>query len=175
MKVLNSYEKRKEGQNDGTVYGNRDELCRLQFQSGKGGIKGRRRHLLFGKLTDEFHGRGRDGFSGGHHPGSGSGGVWGLKERSAGRGSESWRFWRCRSRWECGRAVKGPGDSGIEAETDLVTGIFSGSHVFFHGTYDVELAGSGVDGRQPYCHGSAADDPGSHRDGDQPEVFYQWF
>ena len=51
MKVLNSYEKRKEGQNDGTVYCNRDELCRLQFQSGKGGIKGRRRHLLFGKLA----------------------------------------------------------------------------------------------------------------------------
>ena len=41
MKILNSYEKRKEGQNDGTVYCNRDELCRLQFQSGKGGIKGR--------------------------------------------------------------------------------------------------------------------------------------
>ena len=94
MKVLNSYEKRKEGQNDGTVYCNRDELCRLQFQSGKGGIEGRRSHFLFGKLTDEFHGRGRDGFSGGHHPGSGSSGVWGLKERSAGRGSEGWRFWR---------------------------------------------------------------------------------
>ena len=72
-------------------------------------------------------------------------------------------------------AVKGPGDSGIEAETDLVTGIFSSSHVFFHGTHDVELAGSGVDGRKPYRYGAAADDPGSHRDGDQPEVFYQWF
>ena len=175
MKVLNSYEKRKEGQNDGTVYCNRDELCRLQFQSGKGGIEGRRRHLLFGKLTDEFHGRGRDGFSGGHHPGSRSSGVWGLKERSAGRGSESRQCRRCRSCWECGGAVKGPGDSSIEAETDLVTGIFSSSHVFFYGTHDVELAGSGVDGRKPYCHGSAADDPGSHRDGDQPEVFYQWF
>ena len=48
----------------------------------------------------------------------------------------------------------------LKQQTDLVTGIFSGSHVFFHGTYDVGLAGSGVVGRQPCGHGSAAADSG---------------
>ena len=104
MKVLlNSYEKRKEGQNDGTVYCNRDEPRRLQFQSGKGGIKGRRRHLLFGKLTDESMG------VEGTVPRRPSSRQW--KRRGMGPLKKGVRarqrklaVLRGRSRWECGKS-----------------------------------------------------------------------
>ena len=48
-----------------------------------------------------------------------------------------------RGRWGR-RSVKGPGDAGVKAPTVRFFGIFAGSHVFFHGTYDVELARSGL-------------------------------
>ena len=50
----------------------------------------------------------------------------------------------------------------------------SGSHVFFHGTYDVELAASGFLQRKS-CGDGTLTTP-SYRDhyGDQPEILYQW-
>jgi len=52
--------------------------------------------------------------------------------------------------------------------------VSSGSHVFFHGTYDVELAASGFLQRKS-CGDGTLTAP-SYRDhyGDQPEILYQW-
>ena len=53
----------------GTIYSNRNELCGVQQQSGKGSIEGIGSYQLFGQSSDEFHGSRRNRIPVGDHCG----------------------------------------------------------------------------------------------------------
>ena len=60
-------------------------------------------------------------------------------------------------------------------ETGSIGHFFADPHVFFHGTYDVELENSGVVWRKSCGNGIAAVTLSRNHHGHQPEIFYQRF
>ena len=150
----------------GTIYSNRNELCGMQQQSGKGSIEGIGSYQLFGQSSDEFHGSRRNRIPVGDHCG-----CWGSRIRCFGKRS------RCRSQkrrsngWGC---PERQGDTDYEASSDRITVFSDSTDVHFHGSYDVELAIAGISGWQSCSNGT---DPAviyRNYHGDQPEVLHQW-
>ncbi len=67
-------------------------------------------------------------------------------------------------------ALKRPRDTEIAQTFDRVCHFSCGTDVFFHGTYDVGLAGTGCHERQSCGDGNVAVPFNRHHYGDQPEV-----
>ena len=89
----------------------------------------------------------------------------------------------CKGRGAGTSSGSGNGGSGSGAEADLLedteTPVLKKrliwSIIFFHGAYDVGMAGAGSYGGQPRGHGTFAVALDSSSHGDQPEVFHQRF
>ena len=107
-----------------TVYSYGHELRRLQRPGGEGGGPGAGGEKLRGEPAYQFHGRGRHGGAGGDYCG--------------GQGRRLRRFSENRRKPDCsedgGRGCPGgSGDTGSQAASADIPGLFTGAHVCFHG------------------------------------------
>ncbi len=90
----------------------------------------------------------------GYNCGCGSCGLWGFLERRPGTREGVVEEQQAPN----GEEMLKDRETPVLKETaDLVPWLSRRSHVFFHGTYDVELAGSGVSGGKPCGYGAFAD------------------
>ena len=72
-------------------------------------------------------------------------------------------------------ALKRPRDTETAQASDRIGHLSCRADVFFHGTYDVGLAGTGCHERQSCGNGNVADAFNHHHHGDQPEVLCERF
>ena len=127
---------------------------------GKSRLQSAGRNFLFRQPADQLHGCGGHGNRSGNRKRSCRSRIRRSTQRRKKRTGRSRR----------GRSTKRPRDTEIAQTFDRVCHFSCGTDVFFHGTYDVGLAGSGCHERQSCGNGTLTDASDHYHHGDQPEI-----
>ena len=121
--------------------------------------------FLLCQPADQLHGSGRHGNRSGNRKCSCRSRIRRSTQRRKKRTDRSRR----------GRSIKRPRDTETAQASDRIGHLSCRTDVFFHGTYDVGLAGTGCHERQSCGNGTVADAFNHHHYGDQPEVLCERF